>query len=95
MTSQAFRVCLGSRDRAQFKDYAKFMRPLEEMPVVAGQEIAGVKYVFTSPRGARANLKWIIKQMDEYGKKLAIELFNEQGVKSLFHGKEHFDGIRR
>ncbi|MCG8421045.1 MAG: hypothetical protein MJE77_24245, partial [Proteobacteria bacterium] len=82
---------LSSREIEQFNFYMGMINR-EPKPILEGQTIEEVVYVFTSPQGARANLNWMLKALGDH-QYLGFEVFNSRGVRRIFR-EEDVDALR-
>ncbi|MCG8424575.1 MAG: hypothetical protein MJE77_42320, partial [Proteobacteria bacterium] len=82
---------LSAREIEQFKDYIRLMRP-QSKPILEGQTIEEVVYVFTSPQGARANLEWMLDALGNH-KNLGFEVFDNRGIRRIFR-EDDVDALR-
>jgi hypothetical protein len=81
---------MGDHDLSQFKDFMELTQKRGQ--VSKGDKaftIENARYVFTDPKGVRANAEWMVKQLDDptIGDKLSFEVFNQAGEKMVVNQK--------
>jgi hypothetical protein len=87
----------GPIDRDQYRAYIDMLAQQVEVAGTEGQvALKRLRYVFTKPEGARANLKFLAKEFREHTElvgRLSIEVFDSSGVRHIVTSADQAEAL--